>query len=181
MFLHGGWLHLLGNMLFLWVFGGSVEDRLGHAGYLAFYMFCGLAAGVTHILANWGSHVPSIGASGAISGVMGAYIILFPLRRILTLVPLLFFFFTVRIPAILILGYWFLIQLLSGMSTLGQVNQGGVAWWAHIGGFPIGALGGLILRIDSAVAVEPSWRPVRRFIALPGLGFAPQNFKFFRR
>jgi membrane associated rhomboid family serine protease len=152
MFLHGGWLHLLGNMLFLWVFGGSVEGRLGHGAYLIFYLFCGLAAGVTHIVANWGSLVPSIGASGAISGVMGAYIVLFPASRILTLVPLLFFFFTLRIPAVLMLGYWFGIQFLSGISTLGQANPEGVAWWAHIGGFVVGAVFGVLLRLDEAVS-----------------------------
>jgi len=154
MFLHGGWLHILGNMLFLWVFGGSVEDRFGHAGYLIFYFFSGLAAGLTHIFVNWGSHVPSIGASGAISGVMGAYIVMFPASRILTLVPLLIFFFTVRLPAFLILGYWFLIQFLSGMSTLGRSNQAGVAWWAHIGGFLVGAASGLIFRAASALSGE---------------------------
>jgi membrane associated rhomboid family serine protease len=146
MFLHGGWLHLLGNMLFLWVFGASVEDRLGHLRYLIFYLICGLGAGVIHIVANWGSALPSIGASGAISGVLGAYIVLFPRSRILTLVPLLFFFFTVRLPALLMLGYWFLIQFLSGVTTLGRENQGGVAWWAHIGGFMLGVFIALALR-----------------------------------
>jgi membrane associated rhomboid family serine protease len=139
MFLHGGVLHLLGNMLFLWVFGASVEDHLGHLLYLMFYLICGLGAGVTHILANWGSTIPSIGASGAISGVMGAYIVLFPRSKILTLVPIIIFFFTVRLPAVLILGYWFLIQFLSGFLSLGEVDQAGVAWWAHIGGFLLGA------------------------------------------
>jgi len=140
MFLHGGWLHLLGNMLFLWVFGASVEDRLGHMAYLVFYLTCGIGAGLTHIVTNWGSNLPTIGASGAISGVMGAYIVLFPRSRILTLVPLLIIFFTIRIPAVLMLGYWFFIQFASGLSTLGQANQGGVAWWAHIGGFILGAI-----------------------------------------
>jgi len=140
MFLHGGILHLLGNMLFLWVFGSSVEDRLGHLFYLFFYLLCGIGAGLTHVLVNWGSPVPSIGASGAISGVMGAYIVLFPFSRILTFVPLLFFFFTVRIPALVILGYWFAIQFLSGLSSLGEADQGGVAWWAHVGGFVMGAI-----------------------------------------
>ena len=139
MFLHGGFLHILGNMLFLWVFGGNVEDRLGHLRYLGFYFICGIGSALAQVVVNWGSRIPSIGASGAISGVMGAYIILFPSSRVLTLVPLLFFFFTVRLPAMLILGYWFLIQFLSGLSTLGQINQGGVAWWAHIGGFILGA------------------------------------------
>ena len=146
MFLHGGILHILGNMLFLWVFGGTVEDRFGHLPYLGFYFLCGIGAGLTHIVANWGSTLPSIGASGAISGVMGAYIILFPTSRILTLVPLLIFFFTFRIPALLILGYWFLIQFLSGLSTLGMASQGGVAWWAHIGGFLLGAAVALVAR-----------------------------------
>ena len=140
MFLHGGLLHLLGNMLFLWVFGASVEDHMGHLLYLMFYFICGLGAGVTHIVANWGSPLPSIGASGAISGVMGAYIVLFPRSKILTLVPIIIFFFTVRLPAVLFLGYWFLIQFLSGFSTLGDIDQSGVAWWAHIGGFLLGAL-----------------------------------------
>ena len=140
MFLHGGLLHILGNMLFLWVFGASVEDHMGHLPYLMFYLICGLGAGIAHILANWGSTVPSIGASGAISGVMGAYIVLFPRSKILTLVPIIILFFTVRLPAIVFLGYWFLIQFLSGFSTLGEVDQAGVAWWAHIGGFLLGAL-----------------------------------------
>jgi membrane associated rhomboid family serine protease len=138
MFLHGGILHILGNMLFLWVFGGNVEDRLGHLRYLGFYFICGIGAGLAQIAVNWGSRLPSIGASGAISGVMGAYIVLFPSARVLTLVPLLFFFFTIRLPALLMLGYWFVIQFLSGLSTLGEINQGGVAWWAHIGGFILG-------------------------------------------
>jgi len=139
MFLHAGWLHLLSNMLFLYVFGANVEDYFGHLPYLMFYLICGLGAGVTHILANWGSTIPSIGASGAISGVMGAYIVLFPRSRILTLVPVIIFFFTVRLPAVLILGYWFLIQFLSGFLSLGEVDRAGVAWWAHIGGFLLGA------------------------------------------
>jgi membrane associated rhomboid family serine protease len=139
MFLHGGFLHILGNMLFLWVFGGNVEDNLGHGRYLGFYFICGIGSGLAQVVVNWGSHVPSIGASGAISGVMGAYIVLLPTSRVLTLIPLLFFFFTMRIPALIILGYWFVIQFLSGVSTLGNINnQGGVAWWAHIGGFILG-------------------------------------------
>jgi membrane associated rhomboid family serine protease len=138
MFLHGGFLHILGKMLFLWVFGGNVEDNLGHGRYLGFYFICGIGAGLAQVVVNWGSKLPSIGASGAISGVMGAYIVLFPGSRILTLIPLLFFFFTMRIPALIILGYWFVIQFLSGISTIGEINQGGVAWWAHIGGFILG-------------------------------------------
>ena len=140
MFLHGGWMHLLGNMLFLWVFGGSVEEALGHFQYTIFYLFCGVGAAIVHTVFNWGSQIPTVGASGAISGVMGAFIVLFPRARVTTLIPALFLFFTVQIPAVLMLGYWFLIQFFSGVASLGVSNQGGVAWWAHIGGFLLGAV-----------------------------------------
>ncbi len=140
MFLHGGWMHLLGNMLFLWVFGGSVEEALGHFQYMIFYLFCGVGAAIVHTVFNWGSQIPTVGASGAISGVMGAFIVLFPRARVTTLIPALFLFFTVQIPAVLMLGYWFLIQFFSGVASLGVSNQGGVAWWAHIGGFLLGAV-----------------------------------------
>ena len=138
MFLHGGWLHIIGNMWFLWIFGDNIEDAMGHFGYLAFYLICGIGAGLAHTFANLGSTVPSVGASGAISGVMGAYIVLYPSARVLTLVPLVFFFFTVQLPAFVILGYWFLIQFVSGVLTAGGPNTGGTAWWAHIGGFLLG-------------------------------------------
>jgi membrane associated rhomboid family serine protease len=141
MFLHGGWMHLLGNMLFLWVFGGSVEEALGHFQYLIFYFISGVGAAVVHTIFNWGSNVPTVGASGAISGVMGAFIVLFPTARVATLIPALFLFFTVRIPAFLMLGYWFFLQIFSGVATLGVGGQqGGVAWWAHVGGFLLGAI-----------------------------------------
>jgi rhomboid family protein len=141
MFLHGGWMHLLGNMLFLWVFGGSVEEALGHFQYLIFYFITGIGAAVAHTIFNWGSNVPTVGASGAISGVMGAFIVLFPRARVATLIPALFLFFTVRIPAFLMLGYWFFLQIFSGVASLGMGgDQGGVAWWAHVGGFLLGAL-----------------------------------------
>ena len=141
MFLHGGWMHLLGNMLFLWVFGGAVEDTLGHFQYLIFYFISGIGAAVVHTIFNWGSQVPSVGASGAISGVMGAFIVLFPSARVATLIPALFLFFTIRIPAFLMLGYWFFLQIFSGLASLGVGGQqGGVAWWAHVGGFLLGAL-----------------------------------------
>ncbi len=139
-FLHGGWLHLIGNLWFLWVFGDNVEDYLGHFKYLLFYLLCGVGAGVVHALANLGSTVPAVGASGAISGVLGAYIVLYPRARVVTLVPLVFFFFTVQLPAVVVLGYWFLIQFLSGLSEVGTRHLGGVAWWAHIGGFVLGAM-----------------------------------------
>ena len=134
MFLHSGLMHLLGNMLFLWIFGDNIEDYFGHLAYLVFYFVCGIGAGLLHILFNLTSHLPALGASGAISGVMGAYIILFPRARVLTL----FFIFLVPIPAFFILGYWFVLQFLEGLGSLGASNAGGVAWWAHIGGFLIG-------------------------------------------
>jgi membrane associated rhomboid family serine protease len=140
MFLHGGWLHLLGNMLFLWVFGGAVEEALGHFQYLIFYFICGLGSALVHTAFNLGSKVPTIGASGAISGVMGAFIVLFPRARVTTLIPALLLFFTVKIPAWLMLGYWFFLQFFSGVVSLGMTDQGGVAWWAHVGGFMLGAL-----------------------------------------
>src|SRR5579872_2613086 len=140
MFLHGGWMHLLGNMLFLWVFGGAVEEALGHFQYLIFYLICGVGSALTHTLFNLGSKVPTVGASGAISGVMGAFIVLFPRARVTTLIPALLLFFTVRIPAVLMIGYWFFLQIFSGLASLGVANQGGVAWFAHVGGFLLGAL-----------------------------------------
>ena len=134
MFLHGGWAHLGGNMLFLWIFGDNVEDYFGHLGYLFFYFVCGIGSGLCHILFNPHSPLPALGASGAISGVMGAYIVLFPRARVLTLVVVFF----LPIPAFIILGYWFVLQFLAGISSLGMVATGGVAVWAHVGGFLLG-------------------------------------------
>jgi membrane associated rhomboid family serine protease len=145
MFLHGGWLHLLGNMLFLWVFGGAVEEALGHFQYLIFYLICGVGSAVVHTIFNLSSKVPTIGASGAISGVMGAFIVLFPRARVTTLIPALLLFFTVKIPAFLMLGYWFFVQFFSGVGSLGMSDQGGVAWWAHVGGFILG--GALVIGV----------------------------------
>jgi membrane associated rhomboid family serine protease len=135
MFLHGGLMHLLGNMLFLYIFGDNVEDTFGHIGYLFFYFLCGIGSGLIHVMFNWGSGIPALGASGAISGVMGAYAVLFPNHRILTF----FFIFLIPVPAILILGYWFVLQFVAGINGLGMATSGGVAWWAHIGGFLMGA------------------------------------------
>jgi membrane associated rhomboid family serine protease len=138
MFLHSGIAHIAGNMLFLWIFGDNVEDFYGHFTYLLFYLVCGIGSGLLHVLFNLNSAVPALGASGAISGVMGAYALLYPRSRILTLV----FFFLVPIPAVIILGYWFILQFLSGISSLavGVGASGGVAWWAHVGGFLLGML-----------------------------------------
>jgi membrane associated rhomboid family serine protease len=142
-FLHSGLMHLAGNMLFLWVFGDNVEDYFGHLGYLVFYLLCGVGSGLIHVLFNLDSRIPAIGASGAISGVMGAYAVLYPRHRILTF----FFIFLIPVPAILILGYWFVIQFLEGVNGIGmRVQGGGVAIWAHIGGFVIGVLFTLLVR-----------------------------------
>ena len=136
MFLHGGLAHIAGNMLFLWIFGDNVEDYFGHFPYLLFYLFCGIGSDLLHIAFNFNSSVPALGASGAISGVMGAYILLYPRAQVLTLV-LVFF---LPIPAFIILGYWFLLQFLAGVSSVGAAATGGVAWWAHIGGFLLGMI-----------------------------------------
>ena len=136
MFLHGGFLHLIGNMWFLYLFGDNIEDRLGHFRYLAFYFVCGLSSGISHLLLNWHSQVPTIGASGAIAGVMGAYLVLFPRARILTLIPIFFIPYFVEVPAFLFLGVWLLFQFVSAAGASAQA--GGIAWWAHIGGFIFG-------------------------------------------
>jgi len=148
MFLHGGWEHFLGNMLFLWIFGDNVEDRMGHGRFVAFYAICGAAAALVQTMFNVDSTVPMIGASGAISGVLGAYIVLFPHSRVLTLLPLFIFVQLIEVPAILLLGLWFLLQLLSSLGSLTQPDTGGgVAFWAHAAGFVAGmALIGLFKR-----------------------------------
>jgi membrane associated rhomboid family serine protease len=140
MFLHGGFAHIIGNMLYLWIFGDNVEDHLGHFKYLLFYLACGWVASYAHIWASPGSRLPSIGASGAIAGVLGAYITLHPHAHVVTLLPLGFFTQIVKIPAVFFLGFWFLQQFLMGAMSLGvrTAETGGVAWWAHIGGFVAG-------------------------------------------
>jgi membrane associated rhomboid family serine protease len=145
-FLHGGWLHFLGNMWFLYIFGDNVEDCYGHLGYLAFYLAAGVAASVTHLATNLGSPIPTIGASGAIAGVMGAYFLLYPHARVLAIVPLFVVFFTMVVPASVFLGIWFLIQFWQGAATIQDVSAEGVAWWAHIGGFVAGAAATYVLR-----------------------------------
>jgi membrane associated rhomboid family serine protease len=142
MFLHGGWLHVLGNMWFLWIYGRNVEDILGSWKFLVFYLICGVVAGLVQVFFNPFSRVPTVGASGAIAGVMGAYLIKFPRARIVTLVPIFIFFTTLDIPASLLLVYWFAIQFFSGVGSIGysQISTGGVAWFAHIGGFLAGML-----------------------------------------
>ena len=142
MFLHASWLHLIGNMWVLWIFGDNIEDYLGHFPYLIFYLVSGFAASALHILLNSSSNVPSVGASGAIAGIMGAYFLLFPSARVLTLVPLIMFFTFIWLPAWIVLGYWFVLQFLSGAATAiaysNSTSGGGIAFWAHVGGFVAG-------------------------------------------
>jgi membrane associated rhomboid family serine protease len=141
MFLHGSWLHIIGNMWFLWVFGDNVEDRLGKFKYLLFYVLCGLGAAVIQSLVSFltgAVHVPMVGASGAISGVLGAYLYLFPHARILALVPIFFFLTFMELPAVFFIGMWVFIQIINGLITLPFASMGGVAWFAHIGGFFVG-------------------------------------------
>lgn len=160
MFLHGGWMHVIGNMWFLWIYGDNVEDILGHGKYLLFYLLCGIAAAAMQIAIAPDSRIPTIGASGAIAGIMGAYMAKFPHSRVLTLIPLFVFFTTVEIPAIFILAYWFLIQLFSGVGTLGSMHsgQGGVAWFAHIGGFVAGYLFIRIMKTKERYTHRPDLR-----------------------
>lgn len=153
MFLHGGWMHIIGNMWSLWIFGDNVEDRLGRGGFFLFYLLSGLAAGAVHIVTNPASTVPTVGASGAIAGVMGAYLLLFPHATVVTLVPIFFFLQIIELPAVFFLGFWFLTQLFSGTLSLtaGVQQAGGVAWWAHIGGFMVGFLWAVPLRRRSGI------------------------------
>ncbi|HCC33634.1 MAG TPA: rhomboid family intramembrane serine protease [Clostridiales bacterium] len=148
MFVHGGWMHVVGNMLYLWVFGDNIEDRLGRARYVAFYLVCGILASLAHTLANPLSDRPAIGASGAVAGVLGAYLLSFPRARILALVPLGFFLHLTEIPAGFFLALWLILQLISGLGALVAVEQVGqlVAWWAHVGGFAAGVVLIVLLR-----------------------------------
>lgn len=147
MFMHAGLLHLLGNMLYLWIFGDNVEDALGHARYLFFYLAGGVAASLTHVFLYPFSQIPTVGASGAIAATLGAYLVLFPHRQVVTLIPFGFFIQIARIPAVIVLGMWFLLELFQGTLALGMEQLGGVAFWAHIGGFVFGMLVGPRLRL----------------------------------
>ncbi len=160
-FLHGGFFHLLGNMWFLYIFGDNVEDRLGSLRFFVFYLLSGFAAGLIHLVSNWNSQLPTIGASGAIAGVMGAYFLFYPRARVLTMVPIFFFPFFFELPAFFFLGYWALLQLLYG--TLNHGLAGGVAWWAHIGGFVFGLA------------------TVKFFEALPSTGIREKTSRYTQR
>jgi len=159
MFLHGGWLHLIGNMWYLWIFGDNVEDRLGHFRYLLFYLFCGLAAGAAHVWFNPDSTLPSLGASGAIAGVLSGYLISYPRARVRVLIPLFLFWPVVDIPALFFLGIWFIQQFFYGVASLGvsAYQTGGVAWWAHVGGFVSGAVLVLLMSPKRYRPAYESW------------------------
>ena len=154
MFLHAGWWHMISNMLALYIFGDNVEDRLGHLGYLAFYLCGGLAAGAAQLVVSSRSLAPMVGASGAIAGVLGAYLVMYPRARVVTLVPIFYFLRVIQLPAPAYLGFWFVSQLFNGLfalSAMDAVRAGGVAWWAHIGGFAFG------LAVAGTVALRSRW------------------------
>jgi len=161
MFLHGGWMHLIGNMWFLWLFGNNIEDSMGRLRFIVFYLTTGLAAAFGQVVASPGSVVPMIGASGAISGVMGAYLILYPRVKVYVLVPIFIFFTSIALPAWMMLGYWFFLQLASGL--LSQDDMGGVAFWAHVGGFVAGIVLIKFFARDEYVDAHRAsqWRPQR--------------------
>lgn len=140
MFLHGGFIHLIGNMWYLWIFGDNIEDMLGRFKFLIFYFICGIGSAMVHVYFNSQSGIPCIGASGAISGVLGAYMVTFPRARILVILPLFIIWEIIELPAIIVLGFWFLIQFFSGTVAISAAHGGGVAWWAHIGGFVLGII-----------------------------------------
>jgi rhomboid family protein len=158
MFLHGSFMHVAGNMLYLWIFGDNVEDRMGHGRFLVFYLLCGIAAAVAQTITVPDSVVPMVGASGAIAGVMGAYFVLYPRSRIVALVPLFFFFQVIEVPAILFLGIWFAMQFLSGVgsivSSISGSSPGGIAFWAHVAGFVAGISGVIVFRRPERQRVE---------------------------
>ncbi|MGC2202281.1 MAG: rhomboid family intramembrane serine protease [Stellaceae bacterium] len=157
MFLHGGWAHLLGNMLYLWIFGNNVEDVLGRGRYLFFYLSCGIVAALTQALANPASHIPMVGASGAIAGVLGAYILLHPAANVRCFVWVIIFFRIVNVPAWMMLGLWFAMQLMSGLIT--APNRPGVAFWAHVGGFVSGLILVIVLRPSGVSLLQPQRSP----------------------
>ena len=146
MFMHGSWMHLIGNMLYLWIFGDNIEDRLGHIGYLIFYLAGGIAAGLLQVAVNPSSQIPMVGASGAIAAVLGAYLVMYPNSRVYTFIPIGFFARLRLVPAIVVLGLWFLLQLFNGIGSIGVPDQGGTAYFAHIGGFIFGLLIGYLFK-----------------------------------
>ncbi len=164
MFLHGSWMHLIGNMWFLWLFGNNIEDSMSRPRFVAFYLLCGLAAAALQVAADPGSAIPMVGASGAISGVMGAYLVLFPRVRVFTIVPLGFFITNIALPAWVMLIYWMVLQFVGGLSTIGAEGEGGVAFWAHVGGFVAGVVLVKLFASRSNLASHQRghWAPARR-------------------
>jgi len=158
MFLHGGFLHAGGNMLYLWIFGDNVEDRMGHGRFLVFYLLCGAAAALAQTMMQPDSLIPMVGASGAIAGVMGAYLVMYPKSRIVTLVPIIFFIQLIEVPALFFLGIWFLMQFVSGVGSIAAATtgepSGGVAFWAHVAGFVAGVIGVYVFRQPERQRVE---------------------------
>ena len=159
MFLHGGWLHFLGNMLYLWIFGDNVEDAMGHGKYLLFYLGCGASAAVGQTFVSPDSAIPMVGASGAIAGVMGAYLVLYPRSRVLAGIFIIFFFDIIEVPAVFFLGFWFIMQLFSGVGSVVESAQGGVAFMAHVVGFLCGVAGGFIASVSDR-SREEYWRQI---------------------
>jgi membrane associated rhomboid family serine protease len=159
MFLHGGWMHVLGNMWYLWIFGDNVEDRLGHGRFIVFYLLCGVIAALGQIAIDPASTLPTIGASGAIAGVMGAYFVIYPRSRVLTLIPLIIFWEIIELPAIVLLGFWFVMQLFSAgtIAITASTGGGGVAFAAHVAGFVVGMIGGLLFRKRQVSAWEADY------------------------
>ncbi|HEY6050675.1 MAG TPA: rhomboid family intramembrane serine protease [Thermoanaerobaculia bacterium] len=158
MFLHSGWLHVIGNMWVLWIFGDNVEDRMGPLRFLVFYLACGISAGLIHVATNAGSRIPAVGASGAIAGVMAAYFVLYPRAQILAMFPIFFWPIFFHVPAWVYLGFWFLVQFFSGAASFASGGEAaGIAWWAHIGGFAFGILTfWAFLRRDRPAPVMPA-------------------------
>ncbi len=159
MFLHAGWFHLLGNMLYLWIFGDNIEDRLGHIRYLLFYLAGGISAAFAHYFINPTSAIPTVGASGAIAAVLGAYLVIYPQSRVYTFIPIGYFARLRLVPAVVVLTLWFILQLFSGVGSLGMADQGGTAYWAHIGGFVFGLLVGFLFKKRGIAPkpAPPSW------------------------
>jgi membrane associated rhomboid family serine protease len=171
MFLHGGWFHLIGNMLFLWIFGNNIEDVLGHGRYILFYLCCGVVAALTQAFSNFGAHVPMVGASGAIAGVLGAYLLLYPYANVHVFVWIVIFFRIVNIPAWIMLGLWFAMQLVSGLAR--APGTPGVAFWAHVGGFVSGVILVALLRPSGVTLAQPPRSRV--FASVPPGAFAARR------
>jgi membrane associated rhomboid family serine protease len=174
-FLHGGWMHFLGNMWFLWIFGDNVEDRFGHIGYLIFYLATGVAASLSHLMSAPGSTIPTIGASGAIAGVMGAYLVSYPHARVQALIPIVYIMQIIVVPAPIFLGIWMLMQLFQGVSSISAVETTGVAFWAHIGGFIAGAaVTWLLDKVHFLRSKNPQVRPGTDHATMYRLGHRPR-------